>query len=298
MPIRISSRSSTYLLSVIRSDRRGIKAPPHKCRHALMHLLRIVCRGRRVTALRSHAYPKAIIGVAQLALACARHPLPDGKTVRDDRTVPGFRVQGEADGDPCGPPPAKMVASDSGALDAAIQKYVDAGGKAGSFEKLEPVLVGSDLGCDAVMYRTCKVCISTQDARGCASLASQAFKYCIERTTGPGIVTVSQNKDIAPRAPALEGAVIPVLRPMGQCSAQDARCPEAQVCAYSQGGPPMCYLPEFVLPNVRWEVGAECSPTAASCPPGPFIVCGPVDGKPRCLRPVSESPSIVGLPPQ
>ena len=147
-----------------------------------------------------------LLALAPFFVACAAEtpePLTGGLIERHARAGEAM-IGGRSTGDACGPPPANLEQRTTVELDSKVLNYVKAGGKVETLSGIKQDLAGADLGCDAVMYRTCKICFSTQSGQGCAALTANALMYCQRRTgvapegpqAAPGFAMVT------PRPPA------------------------------------------------------------------------------------------------
>jgi hypothetical protein len=130
-------------------------------------------------------------------------PLTGGEVRRQVTPGGATSIEGRSTGDVCGPPPVNMEQRTTVELEAKVLDYVKAGGKIDTLSGIRQVLAGADLGCDAVMYRACKICFSTQNGQGCAALTANALTYCQQRTGAP---TAHE----AVPAPAAQATLVPV----------------------------------------------------------------------------------------
>jgi hypothetical protein len=159
-------------------------------------------------------------------VAEAPQPFTGGDVRRQVASDGQTTISGRATGDACGPPPGNLEQRTTVELDSKVLDYVKAGGKVENLADIKQLLAGADLGCDAVMYRACKVCFSTQNGQGCMALTMNALAYCKQRTGGSTAAAVAAVPAAfvapAPAAPApaapivstLEGpgAAFPILR--------------------------------------------------------------------------------------
>jgi hypothetical protein len=145
-----------------------------------------------------------------LAGCAAESPEPlTGGLVERRVTADGLAtIGGRSTGDACGPPPANIEQRTTVEIDTKVLSYVKAGGKVDTLSGIKQDLAGADLGCDAVMYRTCKICFATQSGQGCAVLTANALTYCQRRTgvaaegTPAFTLAAATAAAPAPRAPA------------------------------------------------------------------------------------------------
>jgi hypothetical protein len=141
-------------------------------------------------------------------VAEAPQPLTGGDVQRQVAADGRTSIAGRSTGDVCGPPPVDLGQRTTVDLDAKVLDYVKAGGKVEALSGIKQVLAGADLGCDAVMYRSCKVCFATQNGQGCAALTLNALAYCQERTGAPhtaapaGVGPISLGTPPSPMPPA------------------------------------------------------------------------------------------------
>jgi len=142
----------------------------------------------------------ACVACATLSSGCAvatPQPLTGGDVHRTASLGGGATVEGRSTGDACGPPPVDIAQRTTVDLDAKVLNYVNAGGRVEALSGIKQVLAGADLGCDAVIYRVCKICFSTQNGQGCAALTTNALSYCQQRASAPPPIVLT-----APAAPS------------------------------------------------------------------------------------------------
>ncbi len=168
--------------------------------------------------------PLLLLACVTLFSGCALsapQPLTGGEVHRQAALGAGTSVDGRSTGDACGPPPVDMAQRTTVALDAKVLDYVKAAGNVEALSGIRQVLAGADLGCDAVIYRVCKICFATQNGQGCASLTTGALAYCQQRALAappPVVVAVPAPSitpvalTLAPEAPGAPAAA-PVAAP-------------------------------------------------------------------------------------